>query len=81
MTFAVKAYDYLIPHQMRRDKTSTAGYYYNGWADPGADESSPVWRISREKIEADGDISEIKFAGGSIYFEKIWANRTFYIYS
>lgn len=81
MPFRVSAYDAGIPYQYRRDKTTTAGYYYNGWSDPGAATSAAKWKIYRETIATDGDVTEIKFASGSINFDQIWDNRATLSYS
>jgi len=53
---------------------------YIGEADPGTAEGSSLWRISRLDETSDPDL-EIKWAGGTSDFDKIWNNRASYGYS
>jgi len=51
---------------------------YIGSAEPGSATSASVWRICR--LDESSSITELKYAGGSVDFDKIWDNRTSYSY-
>ena len=53
---------------------------YKGEAPVGSLENSPVWRVRRIIVGADGDVTEV-WAGGSAEFVNTWTGRTGFIYS
>ena len=53
---------------------------YVGEAQPGSSTSAVVWRI--KKFTYSGNfVTDIKWAGGTSAFNKIWDSRTSYTYS
>ena len=51
---------------------------YIGTASPCASETDAVWQI--RKVVTSGTAISIIFASGNNLFDKIWSNRTTYIY-
>lgn len=58
----------------RRIDFITDNLIYRGEAKPGSSDDSPVWRIYRIVISADGDVSE-SWANGNANFDKAWTDR------
>ena len=80
MPFAVQSYEWGIPFIVKRDKTTTPGYIYTAFADPRTSTSAAKWRLQRETLGTDGDITDLLFAQGSYYFDKVWDLRDTYTY-
>jgi hypothetical protein len=57
---------------VRLDVTASPILYF-GLAEPGADESKPIWQI--KKVERSGEIISISFANGNDYFLNVWRDR------
>ena len=53
---------------------------YRGEAVVGSSEVSPIWRIRKLVLAADGDVAET-WAGGTALFDKAWSLRATYVYS
>lgn len=53
---------------------------YKGEAAPGSQDASPVWRVQRILIGADGDVT-VQWAGGNGNFDKTWTDRASHTYS
>lgn len=54
---------------------------YIGESQPGTATSSPNWRIKKLTYNSNNMVTDIKWAGGTNEFTKIWDNRTSYTYS
>ena len=54
---------------------------YIGYAEPGAGEDEPKWQIRKLEYDDSGNLIAIKFAEGTVGFDKIWNNRSSYNYS
>ena len=54
---------------------------YVGYAVPGSSEDEAKWQIRKFEYDASGNLIAVKFANGTIGFDKIWNNRTSYDYS
>ena len=52
---------------------------YIGEAAVGADETKPVWRISR--ITVSGSVTSVHYANGSTSWNSAWADRASLTYS
>ncbi|MBT9137092.1 MAG: hypothetical protein DDT34_02179 [Firmicutes bacterium] len=59
---------------------TTGAFTYIGEATPGAVVDAAVWRIKRVQDLGNGDL-EVKWADGVASFNKIWTDRTGYLYS
>ncbi|MFW6272881.1 MAG: hypothetical protein ACOC2U_03780 [bacterium] len=46
---------------------------YVGWAEFGANEDSPVWKI--KKIENNSEIYSEKYADGNKLYDNVWSDR------
>ncbi|MBF0448591.1 MAG: hypothetical protein HQL67_10345 [Magnetococcales bacterium] len=55
-------------------------FIFIGSADPGADESDPVWLIQRTTLFADESTATL-FANGRIAFDQCWSDRATLSYS
>jgi|GEM_PF-1449883 len=53
---------------------------YAGYAQPGSEETDPVWQIRKMEYDGNGNLTSVKFAGGTAAFDKIWNNRDSYTY-
>jgi len=54
---------------------------YVGYAEPGTGENEPKWQIRKFEYDEAGNLVAVKFAEGTIGFDKVWNNRTSYTYS
>ena len=72
--------DQVINAKQRIHYASATTIYY-GLAAPGASEDDPAWQIRRETLDAQGRTTEINFAGGTVEYGQVWANRTTLTYS
>jgi hypothetical protein len=58
---------------------ASSSVIYIGEAAPGSLPSQAVWKISR--ISLSGTSAEVRLAGGTALFDKIWDNRSGLAYS
>lgn len=83
--FGVKARDYGNPFKMRMDNTggnSGVEVLYLGEAEPGTSESAARWRIKKFTYDSGtNNVSQVDWASGTDNFDKVWDNRTSYVYS
>ena len=54
---------------------------YVGYAVPGSSEDEAKWQIRKFEYDASGNLIAVKFAEGTVGFDKIWNNRASYTYS
>ena len=54
---------------------------YIGYAEPGTGEDEAKWQIRKLEYDDYGNLVAVKFAEGTIGFDKVWNNRTSYTYS
>lgn len=54
---------------------------YKGDAGPGTAKSYAGWRISKFTYDANGNVTDIQWAGGTNTFSQIWNNRAVLVYS
>jgi len=54
---------------------------YIGYAEPGAGEDEPKWQIRKIEYDDYGNPIAVKFAEGTIGFDKVWNDRASYTYS
>lgn len=54
---------------------------YIGESQPGSSTSAAVWRIKMLTYNASNMVTDIKWAGGTSAFTKIWDSRTSYTYN
>lgn len=74
-----------VPYDTRSDHvivSETIEDFYKGFASPGSQESSPVWRIFRRRITTTGDEADLEdvHADGVSTYTKVWNDRLTYIY-
>lgn len=69
-----------LPLYQERFENGANGVVYHGIAKPGVAETDANWQI-REYIYVTGEVTEIKFAGGSRKLTKKWSLRATYTYS
>lgn len=60
---------------------SAAKVEYLGFSNPGAGISASGWAIKFLGYDASGSITDIKWASGSLAMERMWDDRTTYVYS
>jgi len=58
----------------------TGNLIYAGYAAPGHSESDPVWQIRKYEYSG-GNVTAVKFAEGSLSFDKKWSERASYNYA
>uniref|UniRef100_A0A6M3LGR2 Uncharacterized protein n=1 Tax=viral metagenome TaxID=1070528 RepID=A0A6M3LGR2_9ZZZZ len=54
---------------------------YIGYANPGTATSEVTWQIRKVTVDANGNVTDIKFASGTSKFDKEWDERATYVYS
>ena len=54
---------------------------YIGYAVPGSSENEAKWQIRKLEYDDAGNLVSVKFAEGTVGFDKIWNNRASYNYS
>lgn len=54
---------------------------YIGFANPGAGISASSWAIKFLGYDASGSVTGIQWSGGSLALNKMWDDRTTYVYS
>jgi len=54
---------------------------YVGEAQPGSSTSAAVWRIKKLTYNSNSMVTDIKWAGGTSAFNKVWDSRASYTYS
>jgi len=64
---------YEINQALRVDDTTTANTVYLGYAEIGADNADPIWRIKKIDTSSGADIT---WADGNDDYDNIWNNRT-----
>lgn len=70
----------IVPRAKRRDWNDDLTICYEGWAETGADEADPVWRIRKTTFV--GDDSAEEWADGNHNFDNVWDDRaTSVVYS
>jgi len=67
-----------FPYTVLLDETE-GGVTYVGKASPSSPTSAAVWQI--KKLETNGTVFSVLFAGGSDNFNNVWDNRTSLSYS
>lgn len=79
------ARDYGSPFKMRMDNTggnSGTEILYLGEAEPGTATSAARWRIKKFTYQAGTDlVTQIDWASGNDFFNKVWDDRATYAYS
>lgn len=63
------------------DTADPAVTNYYGFAAPGTAETDAGWQIRRETLDSQGRTTAIDFAGGTLEYSQIWANRATLSYS
>lgn len=54
---------------------------YVGYADPLSVTSQPVWQIMRIDYDGSNNLIQRVWAGGDVYFDKVWDDRAVLVYS
>lgn len=54
---------------------------YVGRASPGSPRSAAVWQIRKNVFDAQGSLTDIQFANGSMAFDAVWNDRASLSYS
>ena len=54
---------------------------YIGKTYPGKLKSEPFWKICQLTYDANGSVTDIKWAGGTALYDKTWDLRASYTYS
>lgn len=83
--FGTVSRDYGSPFKSRLDNSgglSGTEILYLGEAEPATATSSARWRIKKFTYDAGtNNVNAIDYASGNDFFDKIWDNRTTYVYS
>lgn len=63
------------------DRTSTANVMYVGTAECGTATSSDGWCVRKIELDADKNVTSIKYANGTYSMDNVWDDRTSLSYS
>jgi len=63
------------------DYVSGTDPIYIGKSYPGASTASPVWQIKKLVYNGNGNVTSVKYSGGSPNATDVWDNRTTITYS
>jgi hypothetical protein len=72
----------LLLHQaLQLDYVGGTDPQYVGWAEPGTATSAAKWRIAKLTFDANHNVTQVQWAGGTIAYNAIWDNHTSLSYS
>lgn len=82
--FTVVSRDYGSPLTQKLDNTGgtdSMQVLYVGETEPGTAVTAAKWRIKKLSYDANNNVTDVQWAGGTDNLDKVWNNRTTYVYS